>query len=64
MPKRGEIRTADGFPLVTNKVSYLLYINPAEVKNRNQTIELLSPLLDMTKASISAELLPDRLWFK
>lgn len=62
MPKRGEIRTSDGFPLVTNKVSYLLYINPAEVKNRNQTIGLLSPLLDMTKASISAELLPDRLW--
>jgi len=62
MPKRGEIRTSDGFPLVTNKVSYLLYINPTEIKNRNQTISLLSSLLDITKASISAELLPDRLW--
>jgi len=62
IPKRGEIKTSDGFPIVTNKVSYLLYVNPAEVKNKDQTIQLLSSLLDLTKASISAQLLPDKFW--
>ncbi len=27
-PKRGDIQTSDGFPLITNKISYLLYANP------------------------------------
>ena len=62
IPKRGEIKTSDSFPIVTNKVSYLLYVNPAEVKNKDQTIQLLSSLLDLTKASISAQLLPDKFW--
>jgi len=61
-PKRGEIKTSDGFPIATNKVSYLLFINPTEIKDKNQTILMLSSLLDITKASISAQLLPDRLW--
>jgi len=61
-PKRGEIRTSDGFPIVANKVSYLLYLNPTQIKDKNQTIQLLSSLLDMTKASVSAQILPDRLW--
>ena len=61
-PKRGEIKTSDGFPIATNKVSYLLFINPTEIKEKNQTILMLSSLLDITKASISAQLLPDRLW--
>jgi len=33
-PKRGEIKTSDGFPIVANKVSYLLYLNPTEIKNK------------------------------
>jgi cell division protein FtsI/penicillin-binding protein 2 len=61
-PKRGEIKTSDGFPIVANKVSYLLFINPTEIKDKNQTIQTLSSLLDITKASISAQLLPDRFW--
>lgn len=64
LPERGEIKTSDGFPIVTNKVSYLLYINPTLVKDKNATIQTLSSLLDMTSASISAQLLPDRLWVK
>lgn len=61
-PKRGEIKTSDGFPIAANKVSYQLFINPAEIKDKNQTVLALSSLLDISKASISAQLLPDRLW--
>lgn len=62
MPKRGEIKTSDSFPIVANKVSYLLYINPTLVKDKNTTIKTLSSLLDLPTASISALLLSDRLW--
>lgn len=62
LPKRGEIKTSDGFPIAANKVSYLLFINPTEIKDKNQTIQTLSSLLDITRASISAQLLPDRFW--
>jgi cell division protein FtsI/penicillin-binding protein 2 len=61
-PKRGEIKTSDGFPIATNKVSYQLFINPTEIKDKNQTVQTLSSLLDITKASISAQLLPDKFW--
>lgn len=61
-PKRGEIRTSDGFPIATNKVSYQLYVNPTEVKDRRQTVSALSSILDITQASISAQLLPDKAW--
>jgi len=63
-PKRGEIETSDGFPIAANKVSYLLYLNPTLIKDKDQTVLILSSLLDMTKASVSAEILPDRLWVK
>ena len=62
LPKRGEIKTSDGFPIVANKVSYLLYINPTEVKDKNKTIHALSSLLDLSVASISSKFQPDRLW--
>jgi cell division protein FtsI/penicillin-binding protein 2 len=61
-PKRGEIKTSDGFPIVANKVSYLLFANPTEIKDKNQMIQTLSALLDITKASVSAQLLQDKLW--
>ncbi len=62
LPKRGEIKTSDGFPIVANKVSYQLFINPTEIKDKSKTVGILSSLLDMTEASVSAQLLPDRLW--
>lgn len=62
LPRRGEIKTSDGFPIATNKVSYQLFINPAEIKDKDQVITALSSLLGITKASISAQLLPDKLW--
>lgn len=61
-PKRGTIKTSDGFPIAANKVTYLAFINPTEIKEKNRTIQILSSLLDISEASISAKLQPDRLW--
>ena len=63
-PKRGEIKTADGFPLVANKLSYLVFANPKEVKDVKKTIDLLSPLLKVDKASMSASLKRDQVWVR
>ena len=61
-PERGEMKTSDGFPLVANKISYLLFVNPTQIKNKDQTTKTLSSLLNVPRASISALLLPGRLW--
>lgn len=60
--QRGEISTSDTFPLVTNRLSYLVFANPKEVKNKENTILSLSSLLETDKASISALLNLDRFW--
>jgi cell division protein FtsI (penicillin-binding protein 3) len=62
LPRRGEIKTSDGFPIVANKVSYLLFVNPTEIKDKNNTVNMLSSLLDLSVASISSKLLPYKLW--
>lgn len=62
LPKRGEIKTSDGFPIAANKISYLLFVNPTEVKDKDKTTHLLSSLLDLSVASVSSKLLPDKLW--
>lgn len=61
-PKRGDIQTSDGFPLVTNRLSYLVFANPKEVKDVPQVANELSPLLDIDAASLSARLLFDGYW--
>jgi len=61
-PKRGEIRTSDGFPLASNKLTYLVFANPKEVSEKEKTVSLLSPLLEEDTASISALLSLNRYW--
>ncbi len=61
-PKRGEIKTTDGFPLVANKVSFLVFANPKIIKDKNKVVDFLSSQLDMDSASISAKLALDRFW--
>lgn len=61
-PKRGEIKTSDGFPIAANKLSYLVFANPKEVKNIEVTSQLLSPLLGEEVASISSLLALNRYW--
>lgn len=61
-PQRGEIKTSDGFPIAANKVSYLVFANPKEIKEKEKIANILSPILDVSKASVSASLSLDRFW--
>ncbi len=62
--RRGEIHASDGFPLATNKISYLLYANPKLADNKNTYSDLLAKALDMDTATISAKLSQDLFWVK
>ncbi len=55
-PQRGEIRTSDGFALVSNRLSYLVFANPHEIKNTNLLANTLAPILQVDVASISGVL--------
>ncbi|HYK07897.1 MAG TPA: penicillin-binding protein 2 [Candidatus Eisenbacteria bacterium] len=61
-PKRGDIQTRDGFPLVTNRLSYLVFANPKEIKDADKVGNVLSPLLDIASASLSARLTQNGFW--
>src|SRR3989344_4030877 len=52
-PIRGEIETSDGFPIAANKISYLLYANPKEVKEKERTARDLAQILEIDEASVS-----------
>jgi len=60
--QRGEIRASDNFPLVTNKLSYLVFANPKEIKNISETTNVLSSILSTKAATISAMLNLNRFW--
>lgn len=60
--KRGEILSADGFPLATNKISYLMYANPKVVTDKDKYARELAPILEDDEASISAKLSKDLFW--
>lgn len=60
--KRGEIKSSDGFPIAANKISYLVFANPKEVKDKGKTVKLLSQILDTDITSISASLSRNAFW--
>jgi cell division protein FtsI/penicillin-binding protein 2 len=59
---RGNIISADNFPLATNKVTYLLYANPKVVKDRSDYAEKLSPIIEVDESTISAKLKQNLFW--
>src|SRR5258706_8106213 len=61
-PVRGDIQASDTFPLATNKLSYLVFANPKEIKDKDTTASLLSPVLGIDAATISAKLSQDKFW--
>jgi cell division protein FtsI/penicillin-binding protein 2 len=61
-PQRGEIRTSDNFPIVTNKISYLVFANPKDIVNAGETSSILSSVLGIDLASVSADLSLDKFW--
>jgi len=61
-PARGQIYTSDGFPIVANRLSYTVYANPKEIKNKKETSLVLASLNKSDAASISALLNLDKFW--
>ena len=53
---RGKIVTSDNFPLVTNKLAYLVYGEPAKIKDKKGVVKALSEILEIDEATISARL--------
>ncbi|MEK7559129.1 MAG: penicillin-binding protein 2 [Patescibacteria group bacterium] len=62
LPQRGEIKTSDNFQIVTNRISYLVFANPKQIKNKNETSIILSSELGIDKASVSSQLSMDKYW--
>lgn len=62
IPQRGVIKTSDGFPVVSNKISYLIFANPKEIKNKTYVSNTIASILDIDLASVSASLSLDRYW--
>lgn len=60
---RGDIVTADGYPLVINQNAYLIFGEPKNIENIEQFSRSVGEILSIDPASISAQLhIPDRLW--
>ena len=62
LPQRGEIKTSDNFPIATNKISYLVFANPKEIRDKEKNSLVLSYALGVDRASISAKLSLDKFW--
>jgi stage V sporulation protein D (sporulation-specific penicillin-binding protein) len=60
--ERGEIRTSDGFPIATNKLNYLVFANPKQIKDKDLISKNLAPILDEDPATISALLSHNKFW--
>lgn len=61
-PQRGEIKTSDGFPIASNKITYLVFANPKEIKNKGEISGVLASILDLDIASVSAQVALDKFW--
>lgn len=61
-PARGQIRAHDGFPLVSEKLAYLVFANPNNIKEKNKVSKTLSQLLNIDEATLSASLGKDLQW--
>ena len=54
-PVRGEIKTSDNTPIVTNETAYLVYANPSQMKKSpKENTSLLLPIFEEAKKSCSA----------
>lgn len=62
VPERGDIKTSDGFTIAANKISYLVFANPKVIKEKDVEANILSPLLTLDAATISASLSMDTFW--
>lgn len=58
-PKRGEILASDSYSLVTNAISYLIYVNPKDMTDKNNTAEVLSKVLKLDQNTVDKALSQD-----
>ncbi len=58
---RGDILASDGSILVTNQPAYLVYAEPNKIKDKDQFINLLAPILEIPEASLSSQIKNDKL---
>lgn len=57
---RGQIKTADGFSLVTNKPVYTVAVDPTKIDNERKFVSALVPLLAADASPSAQELLRER----
>lgn len=62
IPRRGEIKTSDGFTIAANKISYLVFANPKLIKDKEVEANILAPFLKIETATISARLSENSFW--
>lgn len=62
LSQRGDIITSDGYQIVSNKPSFLVYANPKEISDKNKIAEVISATLQIDKASVSASLALNKFW--
>lgn len=62
MPQRGEIKTSDGYSIAANKISFLVFANPKEIKDKEKASKILSDLLEIETASVSSALTSNLFW--
>jgi cell division protein FtsI/penicillin-binding protein 2 len=60
--ERGEIKTSDDFSLAANKLAYLVFANPKEVKDKQKESDELEKLIDVKSSTVSALLSLNRFW--
>lgn len=61
-PKRGEIYDRFYQPLVLNENSYLLYVEPKKIKNKEEFIKKIDSLTKLGKATIEGKINNDKYW--
>ncbi len=61
-PQRGDILASDGFPLATNKMAYVLFARPGDMKDKDVESQLLATVLDVSLATVSARLSTTSAW--
>lgn len=59
---RGQIRASDNFPLASQKLVFLLFVDPKLVEDKKKTAKILSEFLEMEEATLSALLNKDLRW--
>lgn len=61
-PERGRIYDRNGLPLVTNQTKYQLFVEPQQIKNRDQVISAIDRVTQIGDATLEARIDPKLQW--